>query len=88
MPSKTVTLTNPSGLHARPASVFAKAAATHPCAVTIAKGERTVNAKSVLSVLTLDCHQGDELTITTDGEGADAALSDLVALVETGMGES
>lgn len=87
MPSKTVTLTNPSGLHARPASVFAKAAAGHPCAVTIAKGERTVNAKSVLSVLTLDCHQGDELTITTEGEDDATALAELVALVEAGVGE-
>lgn len=87
MPSKTVTLTNPSGLHARPASVFAKAAAARPCDVTVAKGERTVNAKSVLSVLTLDCHQGDELTIATDGEEADTALADLVALVEDGVGE-
>lgn len=87
MPSKTVTLTNPSGLHARPASVFAKAAAAHPCTVTIGKGERTVNAKSVLSVLTLDCHQGDQLTIVTDGDDADTALTDLVALVEGGVGE-
>lgn len=87
MPSTTVTLTNPTGLHARPASVFAKAAAAHPCAVTIAKGERTVNAKSVLSVLTLDCHQGDELTIATDGDGDEAALADLVGLVESGIGE-
>ncbi|HVL97680.1 MAG TPA: HPr family phosphocarrier protein [Egibacteraceae bacterium] len=87
MPSKTVTLTNPTGLHARPAAVFAKAAAAHPCAVTVAKGERTVNAKSVLSVLTLDCHQGDELTIATDGEGEDTALDELVALVESGIGE-
>lgn len=87
MPSKTVTLTNPSGLHARPASVFAKAAAAHPSAVTIAKGDRTVNAKSVLSVLTLDCHQGDELTITTEGTDADSALADLVALVESGISE-
>jgi phosphocarrier protein HPr len=87
MPSHNVTLPNPSGLHARPASVFAKAAAGHACAVTIAKDGREVNAKSVLSVLTLDCHQGDELTITTDGEGADEALSELVALVESGIGE-
>jgi phosphocarrier protein HPr len=87
MPSKTVTLHNPSGLHARPASVFAKAAAAHPCAVTIAKGDREVNAKSVLSVLTLDCHQNDELTIATDGEGDQEALDELVRLVEAGIGE-
>lgn len=87
MPSATVTLTNPTGLHARPAAVFAKAAAGHGCGVTIAKGDRQVNAKSVLSVLTLDCHQGDELTITTDGDDAEGALADLVGLVENGIGE-
>jgi phosphotransferase system HPr (HPr) family protein len=87
MPSKHVTLPNPSGLHARPAAVFAKAAAGHACTVTVAKVDREANAKSVLSVLTLDCHQGDELTIATDGEGADEALSELVALVESGIGE-
>jgi phosphocarrier protein HPr len=87
VPSQSVTLTNASGLHARPASVFAKAAAGHACTVTIAKGDREVNAKSVLSVLTLDCHQGDELTITTDGDGDDTALHELVSLVESGIGE-
>jgi phosphotransferase system HPr (HPr) family protein len=87
VPSQTVTLANPSGLHARPAAVFAKAAASHPCTVTVAKGEREVNAKSVLSVLTLDCHQGDELTISTSGEGEQEALDQLVALVESGIGE-
>lgn len=87
MPSKSVTLPNPTGLHARPASVFAKAAAAHAASISVAKGDRSVNAKSVLSVLTLDCHQGDELTITTDGDGADDALADLVALIEGGLGE-
>lgn len=87
MPSKTVTLHNPSGLHARPATVFAKAAAGHACTVTVAKGDREVNAKSTLSVLTLDCHTGDELVIATDGEGEQEALDELVALVEAGLGE-
>ena len=87
MPSQTVSLHNPTGLHARPASVFAKAAAAHAGDVTVAKGDREVNAKSVLSVLTLDCHQGVELVITTAGDGADAALAELVALVENGLGE-
>jgi phosphocarrier protein len=82
-----VTLVNKSGLHARPAKVFARAAASVPGEVTVSKGDRQVNAKSVLSVLTLDCLAGDEITIRTDGEGAEQALKDLVALVESGMGE-
>lgn len=87
MPSATVTLPNPSGLHARPAKNFAKAAARHDGDVTVAKDGEAVNAKSTLSVLTLDCLQGDEVTISVEGEGADDALAELVALVESGLGE-
>ena len=87
MPETTVILPNPSGLHARPAKVFAKAAAQADGEVTVAKDGRVVNAKSVLSVLTLDCHHGDEITISVDGDGAESTLDELVALVESGLGE-
>jgi phosphocarrier protein HPr len=87
MPSRTVTLPNPSGLHARPAKVFAKAAAAAPGDVTLAKGDRTVNASSVLSVLTLDCHQGDEVVVTVEGEDAETTLDGLIALIGSGLGE-
>jgi phosphocarrier protein HPr len=88
MPSRTVTLPNPTGLHARPAKVFAQAAAASGLEVRVAKGEASVNARSVLSVLTLDCHQGDVITIDVEGDGAESVLADLVALVESGLGES
>lgn len=87
MPSQTVVLPNPTGLHARPAKVFAEAATATGLAVTVAKDGRAVNARSVLSVLTLDCHHGDEITIAVEGEGAEQALAGLVALVESGLGE-
>jgi phosphocarrier protein HPr len=87
MPERTVRLPNPSGLHARPAKIFAQAAKAAPGQVTVSKDDREVNASSVLSVLTLDCHQGDEITIKVEGEGAEASLEELVALVESGMGE-
>ncbi len=88
MPEQTVTLPNPTGLHARPAKVFAKAAAAAPGTVTVAKDGDPVDASSVLSVLTLDCHQGDRITIHVEGEDADATLAELVALVESGLGET
>lgn len=87
MPEQTVTLPNPSGLHARPAKVFAKAAASSDANVTVSKGGNQVNAKSVLSVLTLDCHYGDEITISVEGDDAEATLAALVALVDSGLGE-
>lgn len=87
MPEASVTLRNASGLHARPAKIFARAAAALAADVSVEKDGRRVNAKSVLSLLTLDCHQGDEILIATDGDAADAALTELVALVEAGIGE-
>jgi phosphocarrier protein HPr len=87
MPEQTVALPNPSGLHARPAKVFAKAAAAATADVTVSKDGNEVNAKSVLSVLTLDCHHGDEITIRVEGDDAESILDDLVTLVENGLGE-
>ena len=84
---RAVRLRNPSGLHARPASMFAQRAATHGCDVMVRKGEREANGKSVLSVLTLDVRQGDEIKIRTQGHEAATALEDLVGLVESGIGE-
>jgi phosphocarrier protein HPr len=88
VPEATVALRNASGLHARPAKVFAQAAAASPAQVLVMKDGREVNAKSVLSVLTLDCHQGDEIVIRTEGAGADEILAELVRLVESGLGEA
>jgi phosphocarrier protein HPr len=101
MPSKIVTLRNGSGLHARPARVFAKKAKSFACGVQVRKvmasdselgggdrqGGEPVNAKSALSVLTLDCHQGDRIEVITSGDGADQALNELVELVDSGLGE-
>jgi phosphocarrier protein HPr len=87
MPEATVTLQNATGLHARPAKVFARAAAASAAEVSVEKDGRRVNAKSVLSVLTLDCHQGDEILIGVEGEDAEETLAELVALVESKFGE-
>ena len=87
MPEATVTLQNPTGLHARPAKIFAQAAAATTADVRVTKDGREVNGKSVLSVLTLDCHHGDEIVIRTQGQGAEEALTELVQLVESGLGE-
>jgi phosphotransferase system HPr (HPr) family protein len=88
VPDAPVVLRNPTGLHARPAKIFAQAAASFSADITVAKGGKEVNAKSVLSVLTLDCHQGDEILIRTTGDGAETALAQLVELVKSGIGEA
>jgi phosphocarrier protein HPr len=89
MAQQTVVLRNPSGLHARPAERFAREANRFEMDITVSKraGDNSVNAKSVLSVLTLDCLQGDEITILAEGEEAEQAVAYLSRLVEEGLGE-
>jgi phosphocarrier protein HPr len=87
MPEATLILRNSSGLHARPAKIFAQAAAASPAEVVVEKDGRKVNGKSVLSVLTLGCDHGDEIVIHTSGEGAEQTLADLVKLIGSGFGE-
>jgi phosphocarrier protein len=82
MAERRVKVENEVGLHARPAALFVQAATKAPMAVTVGKpGDDPVNAKSILSVIGLDVRQGDEIVIAADGDGADAALDDLVAVV-------
>jgi phosphocarrier protein HPr len=72
------------GLHARPAALFVRAAARQPVKVTVAKGGKDpVDAASILSVLGLDVRGGEEVVLAADGDGAEQALDELVALVET-----
>ncbi|CRK55586.1 Phosphotransferase system, phosphocarrier protein HPr [Alloactinosynnema sp. L-07] len=82
MSERRVTIASTVGLHARPAKLFVEAAAGQSVRVTIAKGDRAVDAGSILSVLGLDARGGDEVVLAADGDGADEALAALVAVLE------
>ncbi|HWG99481.1 MAG TPA: HPr family phosphocarrier protein [Pilimelia sp.] len=70
------------GLHARPAALFVKAATETGLPVTVARAAgQPVDARSILSVLTLDVRHGDEVVLAADGPDADAALDRLAALL-------
>jgi phosphocarrier protein HPr len=73
------------GLHARPAALVAKAAAGAPVPIMIAKGGEPVNAASLLSLLTLGAGHGDVVTLSAEGEQAEAALEELAALIATDL---
>jgi phosphocarrier protein HPr len=82
MPQRTVTVGSRVGLHARPASIFSKAAAAAPVPVLIGtEGSEPVDAGSMLLVMTLGVGHGEKVTLTAEGEGAEAALDDLCALL-------
>ena len=68
-------------LHARPAAAFVRAAMAFEADVTVAAGEREVNAKSLLSVLALGAKAGSPLVLRADGADAATAVEDLGALV-------
>lgn len=86
MPEKRVTVASKVGLHARPAALVAKAAAAQPVAVNIAKaGGDPVAAGSVLNLMTLAAGFGDEVIISAEGEGAEAAVDAIAELVATDL---
>jgi phosphocarrier protein len=82
MPERTVVVGSKVGLHARPAALFVRAASRQPVPVTIGKpGGTPVDARSILAVLALDARGGDEVVLCAEGDGADAALTELADLI-------
>ncbi|GAA3428429.1 hypothetical protein GCM10018953_56120 [Streptosporangium nondiastaticum] len=78
---RQVTVEAEVGLHARPAATFVQTAAKAPLDITIAKGSgKPVNAKSILSVLSLDVRKGDIVVIAAEGDGADEILDRLAEI--------
>ena len=86
MAQVTATIASKVGLHARPAATFVKAVAEKGVPVTIAKEcGAAVDASSILGVMTLGAGFGDVVTLASDADGAEAALEDLKALLETDL---
>ncbi|MBK4346825.1 HPr family phosphocarrier protein [Lacisediminihabitans changchengi] len=86
MPDRTVVVASSVGLHARPASLFCQAVARIgvPVLLTGASG-RSVNAASILGVLSLGIGPGESVTLEADGERAEIALDELVALLSVDL---
>ncbi|CAN5338543.1 HPr family phosphocarrier protein [soil metagenome] len=86
MSERTVTVASSVGLHARPASLFAQAAAKVgvPVTLTSAAG-KSVNAASILGVLSLGIGHGETVTLSADGDGAEAALDSLAEVLGTDL---
>ncbi len=82
-----VTIRHKVGLHARPAALFVQTASKFKSDLKVLKGEREVNAKSILSVLTLGAGQGTILKLVAEGEDEDQAIEALRLLVEGNFGE-
>ncbi len=84
---RSVRIRNRLGLHARPAAEFVKAASRYDADVLVRKDELEVNGKSIMGMMMLAAEYGSEITIRASGTDSEAALNDLVRLVEGRFGE-
>ncbi len=87
MVSQKVKITNPTGLHLRPAGIFCNMAVKFKSRITFQKGTMSANAKSVLSVLGACVKRGDEIELICEGEDEGEALAAMVKAIEDGLGE-
>ncbi len=87
MVSQKVTISNPTGLHLRPAGVLCNKAMEFQSKVTFRFNDYHANAKSMLSVLGACVKSGDEIEISCDGIDEETALSEVIAAISSGLGE-
>ena len=87
MVSRTLTVTNPSGLHLRPAGVLSQTAMKFKSDVIIECGEKRIVAKSVLNVMAAGIKCGTEINVICDGEDEAVALETLAQAIADGLGD-
>lgn len=87
MPKTMATIVNRLGLHARASAKLTKLASGFDCQVWMRRGERRVNAKSIMGVMMLAAGMGTEVEIETDGNQEEAAMQALLVLIADKFGE-
>jgi phosphocarrier protein HPr len=80
-------ISNKLGLHARASAKLTKLAGSFPCEVWMSKGERRVNAKSIMGVMMLAAGMGSTVEVETNGPDEQAAMTALLALIADKFGE-
>jgi phosphocarrier protein len=85
--SRTVPVLNKRGLHARASAKFVTLAAGQDAAVEVEKDGSKVCGTSIMGLMMLGAAKGDSITISAEGEGAEAAVAALAELVENKFGE-
>ncbi|MDM0033004.1 HPr family phosphocarrier protein [Variovorax sp. J22P271] len=87
MTKTSVTISNKLGLHARASAKLTKLAGSFPCEVWLSRGDRRVNAKSIMGVMMLAAGMGVTVDVETLGEREQEALDAIVALMNDKFGE-
>ena len=81
------TISNKLGLHARASAKLTKLAGSFPCDVFMSKGERRINAKSIMGVMMLAAGLGSEVELETNGDREQEAMDAILALIDDKFGE-
>ena len=87
MIKKSVTISNKLGLHARASAKLTKLAGSFPCEVWLSRGDRRINAKSIMGVMMLAAGLGSTVELETNGEQEDEAMDAIVRLMNDKFGE-
>lgn len=87
MVSKTVTIRNETGVHARPAAVFVKMANRFPCEIYVEKDEQRINGKSIMGLMMLALTRDSRITVIAEGEKEAEAVEALSQLVSNNFVE-
>ncbi|HET7836019.1 MULTISPECIES: HPr family phosphocarrier protein [Variovorax] len=87
MTKTSVTISNKLGLHARASAKLTKLAGSFPCEVWLSRGDRRVNAKSIMGVMMLAAGMGVTVDVETIGDSEQEALDAIVALMNDKFGE-
>lgn len=88
MTSRSVTVANRLGLHARATARFVEQASRFQSHIRVTRGSQTVDGKSIMSILLLAAATGTDLTVSADGPDEQTAVDTLGAFIESGFGEA
>jgi phosphocarrier protein HPr len=80
MVEKTITLTNPKGIHARPSAMILKTAQNYQSDIHLYKDGEAASAGDIMSILALGAMHGDEITITVDGPDEAEAMKHMLEI--------
>ncbi|RKZ07075.1 HPr family phosphocarrier protein [Candidatus Fermentibacteria bacterium] len=78
---------NRLGIHARPAAQIVKAASKYDCSLTLTVDGDSVNAKSIMGVMTLAACKGSIIEVTAEGNDENIALKSIIEIIRNGFGE-
>ncbi|WP_213034918.1 HPr family phosphocarrier protein [Candidatus Nitrotoga fabula] len=88
MLNQDAVIINRLGLHARASSKLTQLASTFPCEIWMSRGNRRVNAKSIMGVMMLAAAKGSTVHIETNGEKEQEAMDAIVGLISSYFGET